>query len=92
MKESIKHALALSETRERLNVITALPDADVTDTIRAEEGTARGEAASARTGIPARRCGQSPRADTHVTRPTPKPASACAWSTAPTWARSSRPC
>ena len=38
MLKSIETALALSETRERLNVINALPDADVTDAIRTEEG------------------------------------------------------
>ena len=38
MLKSLEKALALSETRERLNVINALPDADVTDAIRTEEG------------------------------------------------------
>ena len=38
MLKSIETALKLSEIRERLNVINALPDADVTDAIRTEEG------------------------------------------------------
>ena len=39
MLKSIETALKMSETRERLNIINALPEADVTDAIRAEEGT-----------------------------------------------------
>ena len=38
-RQSIETTLKMSETRERLNIINALPEADVTDAIRAEEGT-----------------------------------------------------
>ena len=68
MKESIKHALALSETRERLNVITALPDADVTDTIRAEEGTLAAKLPALEQEYREALRSES-EADTHVTAP-----------------------